>query len=59
MDRRTGFRNDPEFATGWIIFGAIVLVLALVLAATVWATGSWVVGLVVTAVVGAVLATCT
>lgn len=56
MDRRTGFRHDPEFATGWIILGVIVLVLAFVLGLTVWATGSWVVGLVVTVIVGVGLA---
>lgn len=52
MEPPTGFRNDPEFATGWIILGVLVLVLAGVFGVTVWATGSWVVGLVVAVLVG-------
>ncbi len=52
MDERTGFRHDPEFATGWIIFGVVVLVLVAVFGVTVWASGSWVLGLVVAVLAG-------
>jgi len=58
MTWRENLRTDPELATGWIIAAVIVLVLLVVLGLTVWATGSWVVGLVVTVVVGVGLALC-
>lgn len=56
MARRGGLRDDPEFATGWLILAAIVLVLATVFGLTTWASGSWVVGLVVSVLVGVGLA---
>lgn len=52
MDERRGFRHDPEFATGWIILGVIVLVLGAVFGLTAWASGSWVLGLVVAVLAG-------
>lgn len=58
MTWRDNLRTDPELATGWTILGLIVLALLVVLGFTVWATGSWVVGLVVTVVVGVGLAFC-
>jgi hypothetical protein len=51
-DDRRGFRHDPEFATGWIILGVIVLVLVAAFGLVTWASGSWVLGLVVAALVG-------
>lgn len=52
MDERRGFRHDPEFATGWIILGVIVLVLVAVFGVTAWASGSWILGLIVAVLVG-------
>ncbi len=56
MDERRGFRHDPEFATGWIILGVLVLVLVAVFGLVAWASGSWVLGLVVAVVAGIGLA---
>lgn len=58
MARGDLLRRDPEFPTGWLIVGLIVLALAVTLGLTVWASGSWVVGLVVTVVAGVALALC-
>ena len=58
MARRDGLRNDQDFLTGWVILGIVVLVLAVVLGLTVWASGSWIVGLVVTVIAGVALAMC-
>lgn len=58
MARRDGLRNDQDFLTGWVILGIIALVLAVVLGLTVWVTGSWIVGLVVTVIAGVALAMC-
>lgn len=52
MDERRGFRHDPEFATGWIILGVIVLVLVVVFGLVAWASGSWVLGLVAAVLAG-------
>jgi len=52
MDERRGFRHDPEFATGWIILGVIVLVLGAVFGLAFWASGSWILGLVVAVLAG-------
>lgn len=58
MARGDLLRRDPEFPTGLLILGIIVLVLAVVFGLTVWASGSWIVGLVVTVVVGVAIALC-
>lgn len=58
MARGDLLRRDPEFPTGLLILGVIVLVLAVVFGLTVWASGSWIVGLVVTVVVGVAIALC-
>lgn len=58
MARGDLLRRDPEFPTGLLILGIIVLVLAVVLGVTVWATGSWLVGLIITVVAGVALAFC-
>jgi len=52
MDDPSGFRQDPEFATGWIILGVILLVLVAVFGVTTWVSGSWILGLIVAVLVG-------
>lgn len=58
MARRDGLRNDPEFAAGWTIAAVIAAVLAVILGLTVWATGSWLLGMIVAVLAGVGLALC-
>lgn len=58
MERRDGLRNDQDFFTGWVIFGIIVLVLAVVFGLSFWASGSWIIGLIITVVAGVGIAMC-
>lgn len=56
MGRRAGLRDDPDFLTGWLIVGLLVLLLGIVVGVVVWATGNWLIAVVATVVVGIGLA---